>query len=84
MDEHREDEEYESAIDWDAAFKDMMKQGAQEEEVRYVEGKLKLYANPIGFEFQFCEDGETTRAYLITDVQAAQLALTIMSIIQNR
>lgn len=83
MDEHREDEEYESSIDWDEAFKDMMKQGEEDDEVRYIEGELKLYASPIGFEFQFC-DGKETRAYLVTDVQAAQLALTIMAIIQNR
>lgn len=85
MDERHEEEQFESAINWDEEFKEMMRAGGEEEqEVNYIAGTLKLYANPIGFEFQFCDEGQKPVGYLITDVQAAQLALTIMAVIGNR
>lgn len=82
MDEQQFEQEG-SSLDWDAAFKDMMN-GKTDDDIRIITGTLKLYSmTQGGFELHF-SDGDVTWSYAFTDVQAAELALTIMSVISNR
>ncbi len=85
MDEQHEEQQGEQheGIDWDAAFKDMLS-GSGEEPVDFIQGELKLYSTSQGFEFHFKGDGGKLWAYPLTDIQAAELALTIMAVIGNR
>lgn len=76
------DEQHEG-LDWDAAFRDMMN-GDTEDDIRIISGELKLYSvSSGGFELHF-HDGSSTWSYAFNDTQAAELALTIMSVIANR
>ncbi len=80
MDEQHDEQ---PGIDWDAAFKDMMN-GDTEDDIRIIPGKLKLYSvSSGGFELHF-HDGSSTWSYAFSDTQAAEMALTIMSVIANR
>lgn len=76
------DEQHEG-VDWDAAFKDMV-EGKTDDDIRILTGQLKLYSvTQGGFELHF-SDGDVTWSYAFTDIQAAELALTIMQVIANR
>lgn len=82
MDEKNEQQD-QPAFDWDQAFQDMLGE-SEEDKLSFIEGTLKLYSNPQGFEFHFKGDGGRTWAYPLTDGQAAELSLTIMTVIANR